>query len=314
MKSQMIIHPDELSRAHIDRFAKTGVDCLGIHPVGGVNAAKSLAELVALMKTEGYRELIDYAKRQGLSIEYELHAAGYLLPRALFELRPDYFRMNESGERTPDYNFCVSNGEALSLFAKNAAKLAASLYGSEHNFYFWLDDGRDIHCRCEKCRSLSPSDQQIIALNAMHREIKKLIPDAKCAYLAYVDTVIPPTLEADEGIFLEYAPFEKYTAKGENAPELIARELEMTVPLMKCFSSFPPKVLEYWYDNSLFSGWKKPPARFSLDIEAMRRDIERYSSLGFSYISTFACFLGEDYAELYSPVDFSPFADACKKA
>ena len=56
---------------------------------------------------------------------------------------------------------------------------------------------------------------------------------------------------------------------------------------------------------------KKPPAEFSIDIEAMQRDIERYSSLGFSYISTFACFLGEDYAELYSPVDFSPFVGVC---
>ena len=221
---EMIIHPDEISKKWIDRLVQNGIDVLGIHPVGGVRAADSLKELVERAKTEDYRQLIDYATANHLKVQYEFHAAGYLMPKSLFAEHPEYFRMNEKGERISDFNFCVSNEEALNLFAKNAAELALALYGSDHEFYFWMDDGRDLHCHCPQCQKITPSDQQLIAVNAMQKEIRKYIPNAKVAYLAYVDTVVPPQkIKPEKGVFLEYAPFEKYTAKGENAPMLIER-------------------------------------------------------------------------------------------
>ncbi len=310
VQAQLIIHPDEISKKQIDRLCEAGVGRLGIHPVGGKEAARSLEELVKLSETKEYRELIDYAVSRDMKIEYELHAAGYLLPRSLFEQHPEYFRMNEVGERCPDYNLCVSNEDALALLSRNAADLALSLYKSAPSFYFWMDDGRNIHCHCPKCSRLSPSDQQLVALNSMLKEVKKHIPNAKMAYLAYVDTVLPPeNTIPEEGIFLEYAPFEKYTAKGDNAPELVARELRMLAPLMDFFGREDCKVLEYWYDNSLFSGWKKPPRRFVLDREGMERDIAQYRELGFECISSFACYLGEDYEALYGKVGFEPFVE-----
>ena len=171
MKDSMIIHPEELSKAWIDRLAEFRVPTLGIHPVGGKSAVSSLTELVQKAATTEYRKLIDYAKSKGLEIEYEVHSAGYLLPRELFSSHPEYFRENETGERVNDFNFCVSNSEALDVFAKRAAKLATNLYGSRHDFYFWMDDGRGLQCHCEKCRNLSPSDQQLIALNQAIKEI-----------------------------------------------------------------------------------------------------------------------------------------------
>ena len=205
---EMIIHPDEISKQWIDRMSQNGIDVLGIHPVGGVRAADSLKKLLEQCKTTEYQSLIDYARVNHMEVEYEFHAAGYLMPKELFETHPEYFRMNEKGERSNDFNFCVSNEEALQLFAKNAAKLALALYGSNHEFYFWMDDGRGLQCHCPKCQKLSASDQQLIAVNAMQREIRKYIPDAKVAYLAYVDTVVPPTqVKPEEGVFLEYAPF-----------------------------------------------------------------------------------------------------------
>ena len=310
MKSSMIIHPEELSIAWIDRLANAGVSTLGIHPRGGALAIQSLKELLVRAETAEYRELIDYAHRRGLEVEYEIHAAGYLMPRELFSEHPEYFRVNEKDERTADWNFCVSNPNALELFAGRAAELALALYGSSHKFYLWMDDGHRLYCHCPKCRSLSPSDQQLLVLNRVLQEIRKHLPNASVAYLAYTDTIVPPSkVAAEDGIFLEYAPFEKYTAKGENAAELIAREKEMIVPLMRFFDKGPKKVLEYWYDNSLFSHWKKPPIKFVLNEEAMRTDIEEYCRMGFDYLSTFACFLGEDYEELYGDVDITPFSN-----
>ena len=311
MKNEMIIHPGELSKKWIDRLADAGINTLGIHPEGGKDAPQTLERLLSLLKMPEYRALIDYAHSRGLDVEYECHAAGYLMDKSLFADRPEYFRMNSDGVRTPDWNFCVSNPDALALFARRAAELALALYGSSKNFYFWMDDGRGIHCHCPKCRALSPSDQQYIALHAALDEIRQHIPDARMAYLAYIDTITPPTFShSNSGLFLEYAPFEKYTAKGEDSAVRIEREREMIAPLLDYFGRDDAKVLEYWYDNSLFSRWKKPPARFVLNAEAMAQDIRDYREMGFDRISTFACFLGEDYEELYGEVDISPFARA----
>ena len=309
----MLIHPDELSKTWIDRLADAGVSAVGLHPVGGKNADRSLKDLLDQMKTDEFCGLIDYAKSKGLEVEYEFHAMSYLLPRSLFDTHPEYFRVNKDGERTKECNFCVSNSEAMRLVTKNAADLAISLYKSSHDFYFWLDDGRNLKCHCPLCRHLSASDQQIIVLNNMLREIKKQIPDARMAYLAYVDTVVPPThTDIEDGIFLEYAPFAKYTASKDKA-ELIKKEKEMMTPLMRVFNKCPPKVLEYWYDNSLFSNWKKPPQKFTLNESSMASDIAEYKNAGFYSISTFACFLGEDYESLYGNIDIMPFSKNVSK-
>ena len=313
MKSQILIHPEELSKEWIDRMADAGVSVLGIHPWGGKHAIKSIEFMLESLKNPEYRALLDYAAARGLEIEYEIHAAGYLLPRELFDTQPEYFRMNGEGERSSDWNFCVSNPEALDYVAKRAAELALSLYGSSKNFYFWMDDGKDVHCHCPQCSKLTPSDQQMVVANAILSEIQKHIPDARMAYLAYYDTLsVPETVNALPGIFLEYAPLEKYNAKGEDAPLRIARERENLLPLLDHFGREDAKVLEYWYDNSLFSNWKKPPREFRLDEAAMRKDIAEYRDLGFGYVSTFGCFLGPDYDALYPPADIMPFTDALK--
>ena len=311
MKSSIIVHPDELSKEWIDKVTQAGIGAIGIHPVGGKRSAQSLETLLQQARTAEFRSLIDYARNCGLEVEYEFHAMGYLLPRDLFETHPEYFRMQQDGERTKDYNFCPSSEEAMELVAERASQVASALYGSSHDFYFWLDDGRNLHCKCQRCRHLSASDQQMMVLNRILLEIKKQIPDARMAYLAYMDSIVPPAqVIAEEGIFLEYAPFEKYTAKGDNAAELIAREKEMVAPLMSAFFGEPKKVLEYWYDNSLYSRWTKPPRKFVLREDAMRLEIHEYKEMGFDSISTFACYLGEEYRELYGDVDITPFGDA----
>ncbi len=313
MKSSMLIHPEELSRKWIDRLVNAGIGTIGLHPVGGKKSAESLKELLCLMKTSEFCGLIDYAKSNGLEVEYEFHSMSYLLPRTLFDTHPEYFRVNKDGEKTNDYNFCVSNAEALQLVAKNAAELATSLYRSSHDFYFWLDDGLDLKCHCPRCKHLSASDQQIIVLNSMLREIKKQIPDARMAYLAYMDTIaLPIHTDIEDGLFLEYAPFAKYTVTKDKA-ELIEKEKEMMIPLMRVFGSQPQKVLEYWYDNSLLSKWKKPPQKFVLDEAAMLDDIVEYKKAGFNSIATFACFLGEDYEILHGDIDVIPFSNAVSK-
>ena len=62
MKTQFIVHPDEISKNLIDELVQNNVDCLGIHPVGGKDAYKTLEDLVLMLKTPEFRTLLDYAK------------------------------------------------------------------------------------------------------------------------------------------------------------------------------------------------------------------------------------------------------------
>ena len=311
MKKGIIIHPDELNKKQIDRAADLGIDVLGIHPVGGKEAADSLADLVRLCESDGFRALIDRAIERGLEIEYEFHAASYLLDRSLFESHPEYFRMDENGERTADVNFCISNEAALDIAAKNAVELAKKLYKNGETFYFWLDDVHGKKCNCEKCRELSASDQQLLYSNRLARELKKHFPNARVPYIAYLSSLeIPRNVEPEKGIFLEYAPMEKYVKK---RPDRIEVEAKALLPLLEFFGREDAKALDYWLDNSLFSGWKKPPKKFELDREVLERDLEYYRANGVNNVTTLACFLGEDYEALYGEPDFEGYAEAFKK-
>lgn len=318
MKSGILIHPSELSKKWIDRMASQGVDILGLHPEGGSSAIDSLTTLTKQLKNEDFRNLIDYAHLRGLAVEYEFHAFGYLLPRELFSTHPEYFRMDKNGERTPKMNFCPSNADALNLVSERAAELVSELYGSSNNYFLWSDDARGGVCCCPLCKNLSPADQQMIVLNAIIKRIKKDNPEARLAYLAYYDTLdIPRNVEREDGIFLEFAPIDKWHIRqGKTSEEFILgeeRERRMCSELIEFFGKENSRVLEYWIDNSLFSLWKKPPVKLECDEESTYLDIKEYLAIGYESISTFGCFLGEDYEELYGEPDITPFTNAVKR-
>ena len=223
------------------------------------------------------------------------------------------FRMDKHGNRVADCNFCPSSNEAMELAAERAAEVARSLYRSSERFYFWMDDAKNKKCHCPKCRNKSASDQQLMVLERILSALRKERPESKLAYLAYFDTMELPNLEIADGLFLEYAPIGKtINAASAEAEE----EIRMARLLRERFGCKDAKVLEYWLDNSLFSRWKKPPLSFSFtpeSVKTMEDDIRNYVDMGFEVITTFACFLGTDYEELYGEADITPFARAIGK-
>lgn len=306
MKKALIIHPDELNKRWIDRMVALGVQTLALHPAGGVDAHMSLNEMLELLEQPTYRALLDYAAAQGLHIEYEMHAASFLVPRALFETRPEWFRMEADGTRTPKYNFCASHPAAVAFAAKRAVELSQKLYRSEHRYYFWLDDLKDVQCHCPACQKLSPSDQQLTVMNTFIKELRKVQPDATLAYLAYENFLpCPEEVQPADGIFLEYADIVR--ARNMHIREATALHENIEKSLL-LFGKKNARVLEYWYDNSLFSNWRKPPVQFTPDNPAIKDDIDWYLQAGFENIASFACFLGEDYEALYGEPDLSAFA------
>ncbi len=311
MKKEILVHPDELTEKSIRRAKALGISAIGIHPAGGDLADETLSDLLALAKTDEFRRKIDYARSEGLTVEYEFHAMKSLLPRSLFPTHPEFFRMNEDGVRTPDNNCCPSSAGALERIGENARRIAKQLYGSSHRYYFWPDDLRGRDCKCPLCRALSSSDQQLLMANAILSALRKDDPAASVCYIAYHDSILPPTsVRPADGVFLEFAPMDRYRYDKETgwSVDPVETVLAQLDALCKVFPKGSAKILEYWLDNSMYSRWKKPPKKFLPDNAQILRDLSVYESAGYTDVASFACYLGEDYEALYGEPDLSAFA------
>ena len=314
--ASLLIHPEEFSKKWIDRCVNLKIPTLALHPVGGYRSPLTMKAMLDLLETPECRQLIDEAIEKGLQIEYEMHAARYFLPASEFENHPEWFRMNEEGVRTPKINCCATNEEALDFIAKRAAETVKKLYRSSHRYFFWLDDAPDAACHCPKCAALSAADQQLIIMNRMLEEIKKVDPEAELAYLAYYSTLTPPEkIKPAEGLFLEYAPIDRdhHTPLSCADNEKNKSQNQFIKELIQFFGEKNAKVLDYGLDNSLFSNWTKPPKAFNADENVIQADFDYYADLGFRDISCFACYLGEDYEALHGEPDIKPFADAFQR-
>lgn len=313
----IIVHPDELTYLLPKRLEIAGLNVLGIHPAGGRDAATTLDKAILLHKQQRQSEVINQIKSLGISVVYQAHVMSWLLPRTEFDKHPEWFRQDEHGRRVQDFNLCVSNQEALEYVEKRTAELAELLYTGSDHWYFWPDDIAGAICRCDKCRSLSASDQQMIMVNAMLRGLKKLNPSAKLCYLAYHDSITPPTvIKPDAGVFLEYAPFNRDHDKPltDASSEKNASEIRALPGLFGLFGSKDATALDYWMDNSLRSGWKKPPKPFTLYESVLHEDVRFYSSLGFEAVTCFGCFLGSDYTALYGAPPFELYGKTLRRA
>ncbi len=298
----LIIHPEELDEIWLHEIKQAGINVLGLHPVGGHEAAYTLAQAVKRHHTPEFQALLTKANEHGLTVEYEAHALGYLMPRAEFAQHPDWFRMDEQGQRTADFNLCPSNEEALQYLENASEALTRTLDTGSDRFFWWTDDVGGKSCHCPRCRHLSPSDQFLLITNAIQRGARRAKPTARVPYLAYVDALaVPRTIEPEEGVFLEYAPFIRDSHRPMD-DEACSENVAQAAPLRDLLAFFGrdnAQVLEYWIDNSRFSQWTKPPKYMTLEEEVMRRDVAFYEKLGFESITSFACYLGADYRALY---------------
>lgn len=299
----LIIHPEEISAYWNEQLLASSVNLLGIHPAGGLTAGKTIEDAIECLQEEETRQLLEQLISQGIDIEYEMHALSWLLPRELFQKYPAWFRMNERHERTDDFNFCPSNTDALAYITERAAVLAKIFRPTTHRYHFWLDDVASSRCHCPACARLSPSDASLLVYNAILKGIRTVDPAAYQCYLAYHDTLnAPRTVEPAEGIFLEYAPMNRDLHRPLNDPhsEKNLSQIRPLDELLRVFGTKNAKALDYWLDNSYLSGWKKPPKHFTPELDIIRCDTAFYAEKGFEIVTTFACYLGEDYFALYN--------------
>jgi hypothetical protein len=210
--------------------------------------------------------------------------------------------MNKEGKRTSDYNLCFTNQEALDYVSGRAAEFAGYFKSTTGRYHFWIDDVADPGCYCPECQKLTVSDMAALAYNAILRGIRRTDKNGRQSYLAYTGTEEPPKIvKPDEGIFLEYAPISRDPGSALDDPRSgkNAKYRAEIQKLMAVFGTKDAQALDYWMDNSLFSHWKKPPQKFSPRLDVIKQDAAFYKKCGFETITSFACFLGDEYRDLY---------------
>ncbi|MCC6731549.1 MAG: DUF4838 domain-containing protein [Chthonomonadales bacterium] len=265
--------------------------------------------------TDEGRALVAACRRLGVGIEFSLHVPSMFLSRTLFEKDPTLFRMDESGNRTPDANLCVHSEPALEILCENAVKYADLLRPTTGRYHYWTDDGAKM-CRCPRCRGLSDSDQALIVENRMLKALRRGDRRARVAHLAYQPTLVPPTqVKPEPGIYLEFAPIERDSLKPlDNGSPVHTKVLEHLDANLALFGKRDAEVLEYWLDNSRASGWKRE--RIGLlpwSRETYLRDLRVYAGRGIRRMRTYAYWFDADYVGRYGPPPLAEYGAGLRR-
>lgn len=306
----VVVYPGDVTSLGTGEWEKRirlgGLRTLGLHAATSNDPIDSLE---AFVRSAAGQEFLALCEREGVAVEYELHALETLLPRELFASHPEYFRMDETGERVADYNLCFSSEEAVEAMRPQLERLLEWMRPSSHRYFLWPDDKQHKYCNCERCRALSPSEQTLLFENRLLAMLREYDPEATLAHLAYHQTLAAPVrVRAAEGIFLEYAPILRDYADPLPEAELAA--------LQDNLLAFPPAtqhILEYWLDESMNARWKRPERPLlSFDPALCARDVALYRRQGACSLTNFATWLDGPYVAQHGPTDslFAGFAEA----
>lgn len=223
-------------------------------------------------------KLLPELRKRGMEIEVAGHFLSTFMPRTLFTQHPDWFRMNEQGERVNDFNLNPFNQEALDYLANGAIAYLQQM-PEARLFHLWADDIEGGGWSHEPGREdYTPSDQALLVSNYLVKRLREKLPKADLAFLAYHDTVYPPyVVKPEPGVIYFYAPRERCYAHALNDPtcELnrkYAQALENGVP---AFGSDNAEVFEYYADQILYENMTNPPIP-----EVLSADLQYYHKLG----------------------------------
>lgn len=293
----VVVYPSDIISLGLEewgrRIEQSGINLIGIH---AATSHEPLDELEAFVKSDLGQGFLTLCKERGVDVEYEIHALQLLLPRECFDEHPEWFREDESGERRREYNMCFTNAAAIEAMRPQVKTLLEWMRPTTHRYLIWTDDKIGKFCQCENCRNYSPSEQALIYENGLLGILREYDPEATVAHLAYNQTLeAPRNVRASEGVFLEFAPI-----KRDYSVPLYDEALEALLENTLAFPTYSQHILEYWLDESMFSGWKRDSlVEMPFKKEECARDIELYRRQGAASVTCFATWLGGDYVEKF---------------
>ena len=83
--------------------------------------------------------------------------------------------------------------------------------------------------------------------------------------------------------------------------------------LLKIFPAETTHVLEYWFDNALYSDFKKPPVKIPFNEYVMDEDMKMYTSYGIDKIKSFGSYIDEEYFNLHGNPPIGAYGDILAK-
>jgi hypothetical protein len=279
----IVLLPSDLDFAGwSDLLQAAGLNLLGLH-------SESL--------TSEQQAVVEACRQRGIDIEYHLHFVQRFMDKQLFAAQPQWFAMDVLGRRDPHGNPCVS-APGLLDHARGKAAHYTSLYPSTtHRYHYWAADNK-IWCHCPECCRYSPSEQNTMLMQAFLDGIRQVDAQGTIAYLAYLETLpVPERIKPGEGLFLEFAPYRRVFTRPLDDTDCHANRQHIAAldRLLQVFDTATACVLEYWLDVSYWSNYLRPAQEVRLDGQFLERDIELYRSRGLNNVTTFACWMDDDY-------------------
>lgn len=141
-------------------------------------------------------ELLVEIEKRGIILNMGEHSGRYFFPLSYFDDHPEWFALNQDGERWRK-QICYSNEEAVAVLADNYVR-----YLEKHPevdiIGTWPEDGYGF-CQCEKCRQPGVI---LKAINAVAERIERARPDVTVEYLSYTEetSVVPPNVNPHRNI------------------------------------------------------------------------------------------------------------------
>jgi hypothetical protein len=148
----------------------------------------------------------------------------------------------------------------------------------------WADDTAEdasTWCFCPQCQGYSPSDQNLLVMNAMAEAVRDVKPTAKLVCIAYHETIAAPEKVAPApNVVLMYAPRERCYAHPLDDPECAKnrQHAQWLENLVKVFDPGQAEIFEYYPDQVVFNHMLPALA------DTIAGDVRYYKRLGIGLI------------------------------
>ncbi|MBQ8375367.1 MAG: DUF4838 domain-containing protein [Clostridia bacterium] len=201
--------------------------------------------------TEGIQRAVNEIKKRGMIFEYGGHFVEKFVPRERFEEEPELF-IERNGKRVNTGNFCPSNPKSIRYVVDGLVNFVKRNKGIDV-LHTWFEDSTGGWCTCEKCKGISPTEQQAIATRAMAKAVKEVEPTLKIDFLLYNETLAnTEKLVVDEdNVYGMFAPRGRCYAHGLDECDNNRWHLNSMAQAGKRLSA-GMEVFEYYSDICLF--------------------------------------------------------------
>ena len=232
---------------------------------------------------DGYnREIFREVKKRGMIFEFGGHQAQNFLPRTMFEQHPELFSERD-GRRTAAGNLCATNPQAQRILCEGVKKFLDRNPGIDI-LHFWFEDAVEgSWCSCERCRQLTPVQQQDLIVRTVAEFIKPY-HKTRLDLLLYHDTITDiDRIREEKGCLGTFAPRERCYRHGIG-DDSCANNRFYAEGLVNAVGIFGrnTEVFEYYSDVILFSKTKTVLPR------VIAEDLEWYHAKGVDKICDLA--------------------------